>query len=557
MGMARGRPSSRSAPSRRCWEYRNLPAVSAQARARPEPHDACFVPRRSHVTGDIRIHDMAFAGDELWVGQHPLLLPGDARRRAQLRAPLAAAVRHRAGRRGPLPPQRPGHGRRPAALRHRARRRPTPPSGWRAGKADGRRADRRRQLGEVGRPRPLDAALAALARRPALAARVGQGHARRRRPRHRHASRRSPSSPASPAGWPSPARYAFVGLSQVREATTFGGMPLDRAARGAPCGVWVVDIAAGEIVGFLRFEGLVQEIFDVAVLPGIRFPEIAEHGSDAVNLSYVVPDGGSPATPAGPPRADQPFLTFTTSQLALTLSLASTLALSLPPPQLSLSFLPSAVLILSLPPEALTLSLPLPGLILSLPPPPETLSLPPPPLSLSLPPPPLTLSLPPAPLSLSLPAPPVIRSCPRRRWRCRCRHRPRGSRWRPGPGGCRRRRHRSAASTLTLPVIVSARLGARVWALGSGDRLSHRCPFAGSPFSPGCSSVGPMSVPSEPLMFGTGESKVRAARPRWSVLRPLAIPASITGELRPAGWSGSGRRCRAAGRAGGRRRRCC
>ena len=43
-------------------------------------------------------------------------------------------------------------------------------------------------------------------------------------------------------------------------------------------------------VGFLRFEDLVQEIFDVLALPGTRFPEIAEHGSDAVNLTYVVPD---------------------------------------------------------------------------------------------------------------------------------------------------------------------------------------------------------------------------------------------------------------------------
>ena len=40
---------------------------------------------------------------------------------------------------------------------------------------------------------------------------------------------------------------------------------------------------------FLRFEDLVQEVFEVAVLPGLRFPEIAEHGSDAVNLSYVLP----------------------------------------------------------------------------------------------------------------------------------------------------------------------------------------------------------------------------------------------------------------------------
>ncbi len=38
----------------------------------------------------------------------------------------------------------------------------------------------------------------------------------------------------------------------------------------------MVELRSGAIVGFLRFEDLVQEIFDVAVLPGKRFPEIAE-----------------------------------------------------------------------------------------------------------------------------------------------------------------------------------------------------------------------------------------------------------------------------------------
>jgi uncharacterized protein (TIGR03032 family) len=84
--------------------------------------------------------------------------------------------------------------------------------------------------------------------------------------------------------------YAFVGLSEVREATTFGGLPLTGRLEERQCGVWVVNLDSGEVVGFLRFEDLVQEIFDVAILPGLRFPEIAEHGSDAVNLSYILPD---------------------------------------------------------------------------------------------------------------------------------------------------------------------------------------------------------------------------------------------------------------------------
>ncbi len=43
-------------------------------------------------------------------------------------------------------------------------------------------------------------------------------------------------------------------------------------------------------MGLPRFEDLVDEVTSVAVLGGLRFPEIAEHGSDAVNSAFVVPD---------------------------------------------------------------------------------------------------------------------------------------------------------------------------------------------------------------------------------------------------------------------------
>src|SRR5215469_2666014 len=49
------------------WEYADVPAVAA----RLEPagrHDACFLPRASHVTGNIQGHEMAYgAGGELWM----------------------------------------------------------------------------------------------------------------------------------------------------------------------------------------------------------------------------------------------------------------------------------------------------------------------------------------------------------------------------------------------------------------------------------------------------------------------------------------------------------
>src|SRR5262249_17829989 len=48
------------------WFFRNAPDIAP----RVEPaglHDACFVPRSAHVTGDIAVHELAGAGGELWV----------------------------------------------------------------------------------------------------------------------------------------------------------------------------------------------------------------------------------------------------------------------------------------------------------------------------------------------------------------------------------------------------------------------------------------------------------------------------------------------------------
>src|SRR5438270_71179 len=47
------------------WLLRNAPDIAA----RVEPagrHDACFLPRSCHVTGDIAVHELAWIGEELW-----------------------------------------------------------------------------------------------------------------------------------------------------------------------------------------------------------------------------------------------------------------------------------------------------------------------------------------------------------------------------------------------------------------------------------------------------------------------------------------------------------
>jgi uncharacterized protein (TIGR03032 family) len=84
--------------------------------------------------------------------------------------------------------------------------------------------------------------------------------------------------------------FALVGLSQIRETSTFNNLPIVQTLKERICGVWVIDLRSGQIVGFLRFEGAVQEIFAVQILPGIRIPEIVNENDAVIGNSFVLPD---------------------------------------------------------------------------------------------------------------------------------------------------------------------------------------------------------------------------------------------------------------------------
>jgi uncharacterized protein (TIGR03032 family) len=72
-------------------------------------------------------------------------------------------------------------------------------------------------------------------------------------------------------------RYAVVGLSRPRRNQTFEGLALEEALRtrdAAPrSGLVVVDIETGQTVQWLRFEHTIDELYDVALLPGARQAE--------------------------------------------------------------------------------------------------------------------------------------------------------------------------------------------------------------------------------------------------------------------------------------------
>jgi uncharacterized protein (TIGR03032 family) len=80
--------------------------------------------------------------------------------------------------------------------------------------------------------------------------------------------------------------FAVVGLSRPRHSKTFSGLALDDALRTrgveARCGLMVIDLRTGDAVHWLRIEGVVEELYDVIVLPGVVRPMAVGFVSDEI-----------------------------------------------------------------------------------------------------------------------------------------------------------------------------------------------------------------------------------------------------------------------------------
>lgn len=88
--------------------------------------------------------------------------------------------------------------------------------------------------------------------------------------------------------------HALVTVSEPRDQPTFGDLPLQerlvREAVPARCGLFIVDIASGRTSHWLRLEGSVSELYDVAVLPGARRPSMIGFKSDDIRKVISLPD---------------------------------------------------------------------------------------------------------------------------------------------------------------------------------------------------------------------------------------------------------------------------
>ncbi len=90
--------------------------------------------------------------------------------------------------------------------------------------------------------------------------------------------------------------HALVGLSLPRSNAAFSGLPLEErlAAEKLPpqCAVAVVNLATGQPEHVLRLGGIVRELYDIAVLPGVRKPMLVgtQAGSALNRLVLRGPD---------------------------------------------------------------------------------------------------------------------------------------------------------------------------------------------------------------------------------------------------------------------------
>lgn len=270
------------------WELHDQPDVARKL----EPvgkHDACYLARTTHTTGDIRIHEIGWAGDELWIvnTRFSCLCTLDKRYsfvprwRPKFVSALAPEDRcHLNGLCITGDPPRPKYvtclGETDTA------------GGWRDNKKDGGML-LDVETGDIivrglsmphsprlynGRLWILESGVGGLGFLDPATGKLNN----------------IATLPGFTRGLDFVGPFAFVGLSQVRETAVFSGIPITETLQERTCGVWVVDTRNGKTVGFLRFEEGVQEIFSVQVLNGIRFPDVITDEEQWLANSFVLPD---------------------------------------------------------------------------------------------------------------------------------------------------------------------------------------------------------------------------------------------------------------------------
>ena len=270
------------------WEFRDVPDVARRLGSPAGTHDACYLPRSSHVTGNVLIHEMAYgAGGQLWFVNTRFsclaTLDPEASFTPRWRPPFVTE----------LEPSDRCHLNGLAMVDGKpkyvtALGETNEMHGWRSNKAKGgvlmdvdSGAILCRGLSMPHSPRWHGGRLWVCESGSGTLGYVDLNTGR---------YEAVAAVPGFTRGLDFAGDLAFVGLSQVRESAVFSGIPITErlAPEERTCGVCVVDLRRGETIALLEFESGVQEVFAVAVMPR-RFPDLINDDAKLLENSFVVP----------------------------------------------------------------------------------------------------------------------------------------------------------------------------------------------------------------------------------------------------------------------------
>ncbi|AFY70801.1 hypothetical protein Pse7367_2541 [Thalassoporum mexicanum PCC 7367] len=265
--------------------FRNMPNV-AQKLDPPDKHDACYLPYSTHITGDIDIHEMAYGEDGLWFvnTRFSCLCTLDRQH--------SFVPRWRPAYVTALAPEDRCHLNGLAMVDGKpkyvtALGETDMAGGWRQNKVNGgvlmdveSKEVLLRGLSMPHSPRRYGDRTWLLESGYGSISQVDLNNG---------STEMIAQMPGFTRGLDFCGNLAFIGLSQVRETAVFSGVPITEKASERNSGVWVVNLTTGQIVAFLKFEDMIQEVFAVQVLPQIKFPEIIDHNDDLLASSYFLP----------------------------------------------------------------------------------------------------------------------------------------------------------------------------------------------------------------------------------------------------------------------------
>jgi uncharacterized protein (TIGR03032 family) len=267
------------------WVLRNAPDLAGRVGPAGR-HDACYLPRSCHVTGDIGVHELAWAGEELWLVNTRFsclcTLHSDCSFVPRWRPPFVTtlAADDRCHLNGlALVDGRPKY---VTALGET-----DTAHGWRANKPQGgcllevsSSEVISRGLSMPHSPRWHDGRLWLLESGTGQLVLVDPATGRRQG---------VAELPGFARGLALSGPYAFVGLSKIRKTSAMDGVPLAQRREQLQCGVAVVELRSGRVLALLEFQTAVEEIFDVQLLPEVRFPEVIGFQQETIQHTFVVP----------------------------------------------------------------------------------------------------------------------------------------------------------------------------------------------------------------------------------------------------------------------------